>query len=444
MDTLFTHASVVTMDENLTVLTDAFVGVTDGKITHLSKEAPPETEKPETIIDATGLVMMPGMINAHTHLAMTILRGYADDYDLATWLNDYIFPREEKLDSRTVKAATLLAIAEALRFGTTSLSYMYYFCEDICQAVAESGIKANVSRSVSYFEGEEAFDFATYHSTREAVELHKKWHNYDNGRIKIEMSIHSEYTTTPEVRTALANYAAENGLGIHVHVSETEAENAGCMERTGMTPSQELDCHGVYDSRTVAAHCVHLTEEDMVLLGKRHVNAVHCPVSNLKLASGRADVVAMAKHGINVALGTDSDASNNTLDLFEEMKLCALQAKELQKNAGGFTAPAALMMATVCGARAQGREKECGMLKPGMDADLILLDFTQPHLIPCHDLMSHLVYCASGHDVVLTMVRGKVLYAQGEYKTIDLAAVVKELQQHAIPTMFGDGKEVKA
>jgi 5-methylthioadenosine/S-adenosylhomocysteine deaminase len=202
-----------------------------------------------------------------------------------------------------------------------------------------------------------------------------------------------------------------------------------------------LDCHRVFETRTTAAHCVHLTEEDMQLLAKRKVSAVHCPVSNLKLASGRADVLKMVKNGMNVALGTDSSASNNSLDLFEEMKTAALNAKELSGDAGAFGAQAALMMASVCGARCQGRENECGMLKVGMDADLCLLDFTQPHLIPCHNLVSHLVYAASGHDVVLTMVRGNILYSAGKYHTIDLKAVLEEFTAYTIPKVFSEQEE---
>lgn len=439
MDTLFTHVSVVTMDENLTVLTDAFVGVTDGKIAYLGKTEP--SEQATHTVDATGMVMMPGMINCHTQLPMTILRGYAEDCDLQTWLENSIFPREEKLDGRAAKAAALLGIAEAVRFGTTSVSDLYAFSDETCEAIAQSGIKANVARPVSYFEGEEAFDFASFSMTKEAAALHKKWHGYDNGRIQIEMGIHAEYAATPETWEAVSRYAAENGLGLQVRLSETEQENESCLERTGLTPAQVLDCHHVFDGRTAAVHCVHLTEEDRALLGRRHVSAVHCPTSNLKLASGRADVVALVKNGVNVALGTDSAAASNNLDLFAEMKLAALQAKELHGDAGSFSAQAALMMATVCGARAQGREKECGMLKVGMDADLILLDFTQPHLIPCHDLANHLVYAASGHDVAMTMVRGKVLYAQGKFPTIDLAGVISELQTYAIGKVFGDGKD---
>ena len=438
MDTLFSHVSVVTMDARMSVWLDAFVGVTDGKISYLGKK-PPE-EKPGSIIDGTGMVMMPGLINCHTHLPMALLRGYADDLALQTWLGEYIFPREEHLDARAVKAAALLGIAECLRFGVTSVSDMYYFEDAVAEAVAQSGIKANLSLATTMFLGDD-FDFETYPACREMVALHGKWHGYDSGRIKIDCSIHAEYTSTYQLWDALAEYAINNRLGMHVHLSETRAEHEECMEKYGLTPAQVLDCHHVFDARTIAAHCVHLTEDDMRLLAKRGVSAVHCPVSNLKLASGCADVMGMVRAGMNVCLGTDSAASNNNLDLFEEIKACALMAKGKTGDPTAVGAEAALMMATVCGARAQGREKECGQIAVGMDADLILLDFNQPHLIPCHNLLSNLVYAASGHDVALTMVRGKILYCAGKYPTIDLNAVAQELHDYAIPTVFSDEKK---
>lgn len=439
MDTLITHVSIVTMDEQLTILTDAFLGVTDGRISHLSKKAPDGAEKPKKIIDGTGMVVMPGLINCHTHLPMTILRSVSDDCNLSDWLHG-LWEKEERLDDRAVKAASLLGIAESLRFGVTSVSDMYDHVDAIAEAVAESGIKANLSRGATMLLGDE-FDDRSFPACKELREVTRKWNGYDDGRIKIEASIHGEYTSTAPFWDFAARFAQEEGLGMHIHLSETKQEQEGSLERNGLTPAQTLDCHRVFDGRAIAAHCVHLTEEDMQLLGKRRVTAVHCPVSNLKLASGRADVLAMVKAGMNVALGTDSACSNNNLDLFEEIKLAALLAKELHGDASKLTAPAALMMATVCGARAQGREKECGMLKLGMDADLCMLDFTQPHLIPCHDLMSHLVYAASGHDVVLTMVRGKILYAAGTYPTIDREALMKELADYAIPKVMTPEKK---
>ena len=437
MDTLFSNVTVVTMDEELRVLFSAFVGVTDGKISYVSRKAP--QEQPKKIINGEGMVLMPGLINCHTHLAMSPLRGYADDVELSTWLNDYIFPREDRLDGRCVKAATLLSLAECLRFGTTSVSDMYYFCDEIAEAVAQSGIKANLSRAVTFF-GED-FDFEKDHRCQEMVALKEKWHNFDNGRIKVEASIHGEYTSDYRVWDAVSEYAINEGIGMHVHLSETQAEHEACKERYGLTPAQVLDCHHVFDVPAIAAHCVWLEPEDMRLLARRKVSAVHNPSSNLKLASGCAKVEDMIKAGMNVALGTDSSASNNNLDMFKEIRAATLMAKGASLDPKALPAQAAVMMATVCGARAQHREAECGMIKLGMDADLILLDFTQPHLMPCHSVLSHLAYAVSGSDVVMTMVRGEILYAAGKYLTIDLDAVVKELAEYVMPKLFVDKKE---
>ena len=437
MDILFSNVTAVTMDEDLRVLFSAFVGVTDGRISYLSRKVP--EEKPQKIINGEGMVLMPGLINCHTHLAMSPLRGYADDCELAVWLNDHIFPREERMDDRCVKAATLLSIAECLRFGTTSVSDMYDHCNAIAEAVAESGIKANLARGTTLF-GEE-FDVETHPGCREMMELREKWDGFDNGRIRVDASVHGEYTSDHRLWDAVSEYAINEHLGMHVHLSETKAEHDACKDRYGLTPAQLLDCHHLFDVRTAAAHCVWLEPEDMALLARRKVSAVHCPVSNLKLASGCANVQEMIKAGMNVALGTDSSASNNNLDLFEEIKAATLMAKGVTGDPKALPAAAAVMMATVCGARAQGREAECGMMKVGMDADLIMLDFTQPHLMPCHNVLSHLAYAVSGHDVVLTMVRGKILYAAGKYPTIDLESVVHELAAYVMPHIFSSEKE---
>ena len=437
MDTLISHATVVTMDEQMRILPDAFVGIADGKIAYLSRKAP--EEQPKTIVDGTGMVLMPGLINCHAHMPMTLLRGYADDCNLQEWLMDKVGPREDRLDSRCVKAATKLAIAECLQFGVTSFSEMYNFCGEICEAVAETGIKANVSRGTMCFDGEN-FDFEKDQRCKEFVELYERWNNYDNGRIRVDASIHGEYTSCRELWDAVAEYAINHDLRMHVHLSETQNEHESCKEKYGLTPAQVLDCHHVFDKGGLAAHCVWLEEEDMDLLAKRKVSAVHCPISNGKLGSGAADVMTMIRHGMNVALGTDSVASNNNLDLFEEIKAAALIAKTKHLDAAALNAKAAVMMATVCGARAQGRESECGMIKLGLDADLILLDFTRPHLIPCHDVLSHLAYACSGHDVCMTMVRGKILYANGKFTTIDMSAVVKELSEYVMGHIFSDDK----
>ena len=200
---------------------------------------------------------MPGLINCHTHLAMSPMRGFADDTELQTWLKDYIFPTEERLDGRCVKAATLLSLAECLRFGTTSVSDMYTFCDEVCEAVAESGIKANISRGATLF-GEE-FCFDTNPACQELVAIKEKWHGYDNGRIRIDASIHGEYTSDYRLWEALSEYCQSEGLRMHIHLSETKLEHEQCKERYGLTPAQLLDCHHVFDGPASAAHCVWTT-----------------------------------------------------------------------------------------------------------------------------------------------------------------------------------------
>jgi 5-methylthioadenosine/S-adenosylhomocysteine deaminase len=438
MDTLFSSITAVTMVDKLPVIPGAYVGVTDGKISYISTKPPKEEAR--RVIDGRGMVLMPGLINCHTHIPMTPLRGYGDDHSLSDWLNNYIFPKEDLWDSRAIRAATLLGIAECLRFGTTSISDMYYFSDDICQCVAETGIKGNIARCITVFDEDYCFD--KHVPSQELVALHQKWHGYDHDRIRVEASIHAEYTSFDKVWHALAEYAINNDLGMQVHVSETKSEHDSCLEKYGMTPAQLLDVYHVWDARAVAAHCVWLDDEDISLFARRGVTAVHCPNSNLKLASGIAPVRKLLDGGMNVALGTDGVSSSNNTDMFEAIKLAALLSNGSTLDPTSLSAQEALKLATVNGAKAQGRETECGMLAPGMDADLIMLDFTQPHLIPCHNPISNLCYAASGHDVRMTMVRGKVLYEDGNYPTIDLQGVLQEFHDYVIPLMFGgDGKE---
>ena len=438
MDTLFSNITAVTMADRLPVIPGAYVGVTGGKITYIGQKPP--SEGADRTIDGRGMVLLPGLINCHAHLPMTPMRGYGDDHDLSSWLNDYIFPKEDLWDDRSIRAATLLGLAEAIRFGTTSVSDMYYFSDTICQCVLESGIKGNISRSITAFD--EDFSFDSHPGCQEAAALKEKWHGADNGRILIEASIHAEYTSFDKVWHALAEFAINEGIGMHVHVSETQNEQESCLEKYGMTPAQLLDAYHVWDTRSMAAHCVYLTEEDMELFARRGVSPVHCPNSNLKLASGIAPVRRFLDKGLNVALGTDGVSSSNNADMFEAVKLAALLSNGSTRDPVSLKAYDALKMATVNGARAQGRQEECGMIAPGLDADLIMLDFSQPHLVPCHNPVSNLVYAASGHDVCLTMVRGSILYENGQFTTIDLQNVYQEFYDYVIPRMFGgDGKE---
>ena len=414
MDTLFSHISVITMDERMTVLTDAYVGVENGKIAWLSKKAP--EGEPRQRVDGTGMVLMPGLINCHTKLEQTMLRGCADDCDMRQWL-ETVYGRMEKLDDRAAKASALLGIAECLRFGVTSVSDLATHLDAVAEAVSESGIKANLAKETTMFLGED-FDFETYPDCQELVHAHEAWHGHDNGRIRIDAGLQGEGTSSYELWEALSEYAINNKLGLHLNLSHLKEEEEDCLDRSGLTQSQLLNCHNVFAVPTQAAHCTHLEAEDMALLGRKKATAVCCPVSDEKLGAGKADILSMVRAGMNVALGTDSAAAVDSLDLLRPIRAAAMETKN---------AFSALLMGTACGARAQGRGEECGMIKLGMDADLVMLDFTQPQLMPTRDLTASVVYACSGRDVLLTMVRGEILYFMGRYPTIDLGAVMEEL-----------------
>ncbi len=434
MDTLISNVTIVTMNEKMDVLFGAFLGIKDGKIASVSKIAP--KEQPKTIIDGTGMVVMPGLLNCHTHLATSALRSFCDDLSVSEAL-DAQLQKEDKLDSRAAKAAASLAIAECLRFGVTSVSDLYYYPNATAEAVAESGIKANLALSAYRFiDQNEDFDFDTDEQCRELVKITEKWHNHDNGRIKIDAGIYAEYTSNYKLWEALAGYAVEQGLGMQLHLAETRGEVDSCLDRTGMGAGELLNCHRLFNVPTTAAGCTYLEEAERQILGKKKVSAVATPPASAKAGEKCTPILECVKAGMNVALGTGGAIECGNLDMFEVLRGAAMSVRAASGNSAALPAPAALMMATVCGARAQGRAAECGMIKEGFDADLCLIDFSAPHLIPCHNVLNGLVWSAKGGDVAMTMVRGKILYQNGTFPTIDLKQVVEELTTYALPRLF--------
>ena len=430
MDTLISNVTVVTMNEKMDILFGAYLGVTGGKIAYIGKSAP--KGHPQTIIDGTGMVAIPGLINCHTHLSTSILRNFLDDCTKAEALEQLLM-RQDKLDNRAAKAGALLSIAECLRFGITSVSDLYYFPEATAEAVAESGIKANIALSASRFiDQNEDFDFETDEQCRELVRLVDKWHNHDNGRIKIDAGIHAEYTSNHKLWEGLSAFAAEKELGFQLHLSESAEEVESCEDRTGLTPGELLSCHGIFKRPATAAGCGYLTETEQKILGKAKATAVAMPMAAGKQGLASAAIGDCVKNGMNVALGTDGAVTAGNLDLFEVMRFAALQARKEKGEATALPAAACLMMATVCGATAQGRSNECGMLKEGMDADIVLVDFSAPHLMPCHNVPAGLVFSAKGGDVAMTMVRGQILYQNGRFPSLDLNAIVSEMMEYAI------------
>ena len=436
MDTLISNVTIVTMNEKMEVLFGAFLGIEDGKIASVSRTAP--KEQPKTIIDGTGMVVMPGLVNCHTHLATSALRCYTDDLSSREAL-DALLQKEAKMDSRAAKAAAKLAIAECLRFGVTSVSDLYYYPAATAEAVAETGIKANLAlSSYRFIDENEEFDFDTDEQCRELVRVAEKWHGHDHGRIRIDAGIYAEYTSNYKLWEALAGYAVEQGIGMQLHLAETRNEVDSCQDRTGMGPGELLNCHRLFNVPATAAGCTYLDETERKMLGKKKVSAVATPLASAKAGEKSTPILECVKAGMNVALGTGGAIECGNLDMFEVLRGAAMGARAASGDASAMPSPAALMMATVCGARAQGRAAECGMIKEGMDADLCLIDFSAPHLIPCHNVLNALVYSVKGGDVAMTMVRGKILYRSGNFPTIDLKEVVEELTSYALPRLFDD------
>ena len=433
MSTLFTNVTAPLMDDDFTTLKDGYVAVEGTKISYAGPDRPEGTF--DETIDCTGKVMMPGFINAHTHIPMTLMRGYGGGHDLQSWLNDYIFPAEAKLDDRAVAAGTGLGLAEMIASGVTCIADMYMHTGTIAQQVLEAGISANLSCGGVYFGSPDDFSPDTCGDCQNQRALTEEWHGAGDGQILVDASIHGEYTSCAPLWRWMADYAQEHGLGMHVHVSETRSEHQACLDRHGMTPIRTLDQYGVWDTRAIAAHCVYTTPEDWAIMAAKGVSCVHNPYSNLKLGSGIAPIPAMWNAGVNVTLGTDGVSSHNSTSMFDDMKLAAILHNGVACDPMAMTARQALEMATVNGARALGRNT--GRIAAGCTADLILVDFEAPNLVPCHNAAENLVFAAHGSNVVMNMARGKVIYQNGDFLTLDLDHIKDEIRRYALPLIFG-------
>ncbi|MBQ0004673.1 MAG: amidohydrolase [Clostridiales bacterium] len=415
------------VDENFGYRENMYVGTSGDRIVYVGAECPPENEKEwygETY-DGKGKVLMPGFVNAHGHSPMSLMRGYGENLPLDRWLNELIFPFEAKLYSKAVYWGTLLTMAESIRYGIVSTSDMYYFLDDMIRAITTSGCKSNISRSVvnPMDKPENCIGF------KELQDSIIMYHGFDDGRIIVDASIHAEYTNNDETVAAIIDETKRHDIRMHVHVAETESEVRGCMERHGgMTPVQYFDLMGMFDQPTNAAHCVWLNDYDIEILKEKNVTVASNPISNLKLASGICDVPKLYANGVNVAIGTDSSTSNNSLDFFEEMKMFALLGKVKSGDAAAMKPEQVLHSATRAGAIAQGRDN-CGLVKEGYKADLIVVDTDVPNMQPVHNMINNLVYSACGKDIVMTMVDGRVLYRDGEYTTIDIEKTYAEVEK---------------
>jgi 5-methylthioadenosine/S-adenosylhomocysteine deaminase len=421
-DIIIKNAYVLTMDPERGDLKNGTVVIEDGKITEIAKES---SEKAEIVIDAKNSLVMPGLVNTHTHAAMTLFRGYADDLQLGEWLQQYIWPAEAGLTAEDVYTGSLLACLEMIKSGTTAFADMYFFMDETAKAVEASGMRASLSHGLI-----ELWDAKKGEKDlKEGRRFVRAWQGAANGRIKTMYGPHAPNTCSEEFLAKVKEEAKKDGAGLHIHVLETEAELNAMKERYGKCSVHLLEDIGFFGPDVLAAHCVWLSDGDIEILSKRGVNVSHNPISNMKLASGIAPVQKMLERGVNVSLGTDGCASNNNLDLFEEMKTAALLHKVNTFDPTVLPARQVLEMGTVNGAKALGLE--AGVLRPGNKADLIIVDLKKPHLTPCFDAYSHLVYAAKGSDVRTTIVDGKILMDNYEVLVMDEYKVLDEAQKAA-------------
>ena len=398
-----------------------YVTVEGGYITAIDTVRPNGTF--DRVIAGEGRLLTPGLVNAHTHAAMTLFRGYGEDLPLDRWLHERIFPAEDRLTERAVYLGTKLSIAEMLAAGITSFSDMYFFCDATARAVAECGMKANLSRSVVSFDHDA--DYKNDGRVLEGIALFHEWNGAENGRILVDLSLHAEYTNCAAAVRTVAEEAGRLGTRVHIHLSETKDEHEACLGRHGVTPTGFFRQNGLFENPVIAAHCVHLESEDRAILASHGATAVHNPISNLKLGSGVMPLCDTLSAGVNVALGTDGAASNNRLDILREMQTALLLAKGISGQPDCLRADEALALATENGARAQGRT-DTGRIAVGARADLVLFDLTGVHNLPLETPDAALGYSAATSDVCMTMVDGQILYENGEFSTLDVEKLKAE------------------
>ncbi len=383
----------------------------------------------DTIIDGEGKLAVPGFVNAHTHLPMVLFRGLAEDISLSTWLEDYIWPAERELTSEDVYWGSLLGIAEMLKGGTTQFADMYFHTGAIGRAVTDSGIRALLSYGIVA----QTLDKHGKQEMERASGIIDRWQGAADGRIRTAVSPHAVYTCGKETWRAVINLAQERDVPLHIHLSETREEVDRCREEWNETPVRALDRLGVFAVPTLAAHCVHVDQEEIERLAERNVTVVHCPKSNAKLGNGNAPIVALRSAGARVALGTDGAASNNSLDMMEEMRFASLFQKGSLKDPTAIPAREAVRMATECGAAALGSGAR--EIAVGEDADLILIDLDRVDTVPAYEPVTTLVYAAHADSVTDVIVAGEFLLRDRELLTIDEERVkyeVKRRSRHCI------------
>ena len=425
VDLIIAGDYVVTMEGNAEVVKDGAVVVDDGMIVAVGRYDELATRyHARQVIDGDGRVVLPGLINGHTHAAMTLLRGIADDRELIDWLNNYIFPTERRfVDAEFVRVGTELACWEMIRGGTTTFVDMYYFPDSVARAVERCGLRVLVGPSVIDQKSPDATN--AEESLRLASDFVARWKGKNNRIVPI-IAAHAIYTLKPEQLIATRAKAQELGAPISIHISESRFEVDYSQQNFGTTPVKHLEALDFFKGPTIGAHLVWPTADEIPILGRRHVGVIHNPTSNMKISSGISPVTQMLKEGVAVGLGTDGPATNNDLDMWEEMRLAAFLQKVATMDPQVIAARTALNMATLGGAQAIGLDKEIGALTVGRRADLIQISLSDLHFTPMYDVISHLVYVADEQDVTTVVVDGKVLMRDHKVLSVDAKRVRSE------------------
>jgi len=417
---LIENATVVTMNDARKIHRPGYIGINGQKIDSVS-DLPLTDSKWENAfrIDGSDCIAIPGLINCHTHAGMTMMRGVADDMPLMEWLETKIWPMEAKMTPDDIYWGTKLAALEMIRGGVTCFHDMYWCSDQAAKACGEIGIRAVLSGVL----------IATMENAEEqiqtAVEIVSKWNNKNLDKIVFSFGPHALYTCPPAYLERIVSYAEELSTGIHIHLAETKQEVEECKkEYNGKSPIQVLEKLGVFTRPTIAAHCIHLSEHDIEILASWNVSTIHNPSSNMKLAAGVMPVERLLKNGVNVALGTDSAASNNNLSILTEIRMASLLQKVNTGDPSALPAIRVLDMATRNGAIAIGRGHCLGQIKPGFEADIVLLQNNRLHSAPLNDPISHLVYCLRPDDVDTVVVGGEIILKSGQFINIDVDEVI--------------------
>ena len=426
-DIIIKNGMILTLDSKNSIYDTGFLCIRGDSISKIGTGTP-TSFKAEKVIDARGGLILPGLVNCHTHAAMSLFRGLADDLPLMEWLNNYIFPAERKMDAEFVYTGTLLALAEMILSGTTTFCDMYLFEDQVARAARNAGVRCLV--------GEVLYDFPSpnYGPVEKGLEytesLIQKWQK--DPLVSIAVEPHSLFTCSPKLLTASNELALKYKVPLIIHVAETLAEVSELKEKYGKTPVKYLDSLGLLGPHLIADHCVHIEDEDIKTLAAHGVNVVHNPESNMKLASGIAPVPQMLSQGVTVGLGTDGCASNNNLDLFSEMDTAAKLHKVNTLDPTVMDALSVLKLATIHGARVLGLEDVTGSLEVGKKADVIVIDTHKPHLTPMYNATSHLVYAARGNDVSHSIINGQPVMEDRNLLTLDVAEIIKQAREISI------------